>query len=112
MYNGFTLTFDPHGLAIFCRLGWAAIGHGGVGLPDFLGALIRTHVVHAPRRLKEVEEAERQLRAADMPVAVLPGVKDLFQRTASQIELSPSGPTAPTVQQAVDWLSEAIGISK
>ncbi|SEI43269.1 3-hydroxyisobutyrate dehydrogenase [Pseudomonas sp. NFR16] len=81
-------------------------------LPDFLGALIRTHVVHAPRRLKEVEEAERQLRAADMPVAVLPGVKGLFQRTASQIESSPPATTAPTVQQALDWLFEANGISK
>lgn len=81
-------------------------------LPDFLGALIRTHVVHAPRRLKEVEEAERQLRAANMPVAVLPGVRDLFQRTAGQIESSPSDVAAPTVQEALDWLFKANGIGR
>ncbi|MCU1728583.1 NAD(P)-binding domain-containing protein [Pseudomonas sp. 7P_10.2_Bac1] len=81
-------------------------------LRDFLGALIRTHVVHAPRRLKEVEEAERQLRAADMPVAVLPGVKDLFQRTAGQISSSPLETPAPTVEQAFEWLFKANGVSR
>ncbi|MCQ2995174.1 NAD(P)-binding domain-containing protein [Pseudomonas syringae] len=81
-------------------------------LRDFLGALIRTHVVHAPRRLKEVEEAERQLRASDMPVSVLPGVKDLFQRTTTQIDSSPIGTASPTVEQAFEWLFKANGISK
>jgi 3-hydroxyisobutyrate dehydrogenase-like beta-hydroxyacid dehydrogenase len=81
-------------------------------LRDFLGALIRTHVVHAPRRLKEVEEAERQLRAADMPVSVLPGVKDLFQRTAEQINSSPLDTTAPTLEQAFEWLFKVNRISR
>ncbi|KMN08506.1 NAD(P)-dependent oxidoreductase [Pseudomonas helleri] len=81
-------------------------------LRDFLGALIRTHVLHAPRRLKEVEEAERQLRAADMPVAVLPGVKDLFQRTAEQISVNPLETPAPTLEQAFEWLFKANGISR
>ncbi|WP_295471876.1 NAD(P)-binding domain-containing protein [uncultured Pseudomonas sp.] len=81
-------------------------------LRDFLGALIRTHVVHAPRRLKEVEEAERQLKMAGMPVAVLPGVKDLFQRTATQIGTQPAASTSPTLEQAFDWLFEANGVKK
>jgi len=81
-------------------------------LRDFLGALIRTHVVHAPRRLKEVEEAERQLRAADMPVSVLPGVKDLFQRTAAQIDSNPLETTSPTLDQAFEWLFKANGIAR
>jgi hypothetical protein len=71
-------------------------------LRDFLGALIRTHVVHAPRRLKEVEEAERQLRASNMPVSVLPGVRDLFQRTAGQINSPPLDTTTPTLEQAFE----------
>ncbi|WP_168184438.1 NAD(P)-binding domain-containing protein [Pseudomonas sp. Bc-h] len=79
-------------------------------LRDFLAALIRTHVVHAPRRLKEVEEAERQLRAADMPVSVLPGVRDLFQRTADQIRSNPPQAAAPNVQEAFEWLFKANGI--
>jgi 3-hydroxyisobutyrate dehydrogenase len=73
-------------------------------LRDFLGALIRTHVVHAPRRLKEVEEAERQLKAAGLPVAVLPGVKALFQRTSEQIGSSPLDTPSPTLDQAFEWL--------
>lgn len=81
-------------------------------LRDFLGALIRTHVVHAPRRLKEVEEAERQLRAADMPVAVLPGVRELFQRTAQQIESNGLATPTPTLQQAFEWLFNANGVIK
>ncbi|MFS2156722.1 NAD(P)-binding domain-containing protein [Pseudomonas sp. Pseusp122] len=81
-------------------------------LRDFLGALIRTHVVHAPRRLKEVEEAERQLRAADMPVAVLPGVRELFQRTADQISSTPPDTSAPNLEQAFEWLFKANGIGR
>ena len=81
-------------------------------LRDFLGALIRTHVVHAPRRLKEVEEAERQLRAADMPVSVLPGVKDLFYRTAQQIDANPLATASPTLEQAFEWLFRVNGITR
>ena len=81
-------------------------------LRDFLGALIRTHVVHAPRRLKEVEEAERQLRAADMPVSVLPGVRDLFQRTTDQIASTPPDSAAPTLEQAFAWLFEVNGVKR
>jgi 3-hydroxyisobutyrate dehydrogenase len=68
--------------------------------------------VHAPRRLKEVEEAERQLLAADMPVSVLPGVKALFQRTAQQIDADPLGTTTPTLPQAFDWLFKANGVER
>jgi 3-hydroxyisobutyrate dehydrogenase len=81
-------------------------------LREFLGALIRTHVVHAPRRLKEIEEAERQLRAANMPVSVLPGVRDLFQRTCEQISLNPPEAGAPSLQEAYEWLFKANGINR
>lgn len=76
-------------------------------LRDFLGALIRTHVVHAPRRLKEVEEAERQLRAAELPVSVLPGVKDLFQRTSRQLQAEPLENASPSLREAFAWLFKA-----
>ncbi|MBD8613937.1 NAD(P)-dependent oxidoreductase [Pseudomonas putida] len=81
-------------------------------LRDFLGALIRTHVLHAPRRLKEVEEAERQLLAADMPVAVLPGVKALFKRTADQIAVQPIDSASPTLPQAFEWLFKVNDVSR
>lgn len=81
-------------------------------LRDFLGALIRTHVLHAPRRLKEVEEAERQLLAAGMPVAVLPGVKTLFKRTADQIAVQPIHCASPTLPQAFEWLFKVNDVSR
>lgn len=81
-------------------------------LRDFLGALIRTHVVHAPRRLKEVEEAERQLRAAEMPVSVLPGVRDLFQRTSQQLKVEPLDNASPSLQEAFKWLFKVNGVSE
>lgn len=80
-------------------------------LRDFLGTLIRTHVVHAPRRLKEVEEAERQLKMAGIPVAVLPGVKDLFQRTSNQIDTQ-AVVANPSLDQAFDWLFKANGVAR
>lgn len=81
-------------------------------LRDFLGALIRTHVVHAPRRLKEVEEAERQLRAANLPVAVLPGVKELFARTSGQLASEPLDTATPSLDQAFDWLFKVNGVAR
>lgn len=81
-------------------------------LRDFLGALIRTHVLHAPRRLKEVEEAERQLLAAGMPVAVLPGVKTLFKRTADQIAVQPIDSASPTLPQAFEWLFKVNDVTR
>ncbi|WP_288462610.1 NAD(P)-binding domain-containing protein [uncultured Pseudomonas sp.] len=81
-------------------------------LRDFLGALIRTHVVHAPRRLKEVEEAERQLRAAELPVAVLPGVREVFARTSAQLAHAPIDTASPSLGQAFDWLFKANGVMR
>lgn len=81
-------------------------------LRDFLGALIRTHVLHASRRLKEVEEAERQLLAAGMPVAVLPGVKTLFKRTADQIAVQPIDSASPTLPQAFEWLFKVNDVTR
>ena len=65
-------------------------------LRQILEAWIRTHVVHAPRRLHEVEEAERQILKAQLPVAVLPGVRALFERTCADLTNSPFGKTVPT----------------
>ncbi|WP_313440077.1 NAD(P)-binding domain-containing protein [Novosphingobium sp.] len=76
-------------------------------LRDFLGTLIRTHVVHAGRRLKEVEEAERQLKQAGLPVAVLPGVRALFERTKTRIEASPLPGVPATVEEAFAYLQAA-----
>ncbi|PVZ10553.1 MULTISPECIES: NAD(P)-dependent oxidoreductase [unclassified Pseudomonas] len=81
-------------------------------LRDFLSTLVRTHVIHAPRRLKEVEEAERQLSAAGLPVAVMPGVKALFQRTTEQISGHTPPPANPSLEQAFQWLFDVNGVPR
>ena len=52
-------------------------------LPQFLEMLVTTHLVHAGRRLAEIEQAEAQLHAAGLPVRLLPGVRALFAATAA-----------------------------
>ena len=76
-------------------------------LRTMLEALVRTHVVHAPRRLKEIEEAERQLHKAGLPVDVLPGVRARFERTCRAIRALPIDTPDPTVAEAFAWLRGA-----
>ena len=65
-------------------------------LPRFLDMLVTTHLVHAERRLAEIEQAEAQLRQADLPVRLLPAVRTLFQATASAMRDAPlTDPPAP-----------------
>ena len=72
----------------------------------FLETLIRTHVIHAPRRLHEIEEAERQLHKAGLEVAVLPGVRRLFERSCEAMKASPIGEAKPSADSALAWLLE------
>lgn len=75
-------------------------------LREVLEAFVRTHVIHAPRRLREAEEAERQLRRAHLPVAVLPGMRALFERTCADIiaRAPIAGDSVPTAADAFAWL--------
>jgi 3-hydroxyisobutyrate dehydrogenase len=73
-------------------------------LRAMLETLVCTHVLHAPRRLKEVEEAERQLRMAGLPVDVLPGVRAGFERTCRTIQADPIDTSDPTVAEDFAWL--------
>jgi 3-hydroxyisobutyrate dehydrogenase-like beta-hydroxyacid dehydrogenase len=74
-------------------------------LRDVLESYVRTHVVHAPRRLHEIEEAERQIRKANLPVDVLPGVRALFERTCRYIREEPIGDIPGTAKEAFAWLA-------
>ena len=55
----------------------------GTPLPAFLEMLVSTHLLHAERRLAEIEQAESQLRDADLPVRLLPCIRGLFGATAA-----------------------------
>lgn len=55
-------------------------------LTTFVDSFVRSHVLHAPRRLAEVREAREQLVEAGLQPLVLDGVERLFARTTQGIE--------------------------
>ena len=57
-------------------------------LTTFLDSFVRSHVLHAPRRLAEVREARDQLTQAGLQPLVLDGVERLFARTTQGIEVA------------------------
>lgn len=69
-----------------------------------LDTLVRTHVVHAERRLHEVAEAEHQVTKSGLEPKVLPGVKALFEETCEAKRKSPPG-TPANAAEALAWLS-------
>lgn len=71
-------------------------------LQVFLEMLVRTHVIHAGRRLVEVREATRQLERDGLAPRVMPGVAALFERTAGAIDGSED---ASTVESSLRWLT-------
>ncbi len=74
-------------------------------LRSTLESFVRTHLIHAPRRLQEIDEAERLLRETGLPVAVLPGVRALFERTCRYLEHESVHELPATARDAFDWLA-------
>ncbi|ARP84297.1 hypothetical protein CAL12_01165 [Bordetella genomosp. 8] len=69
----------------------------------FLEMLVRTHVVHARRRLAEVREATRQLERDGLSPRVMPGVAALFERTADALDGTED---ASSVASSLRWLEQ------
>jgi 3-hydroxyisobutyrate dehydrogenase-like beta-hydroxyacid dehydrogenase len=76
-------------------------------LRSFLDMLVRTHVVHAKRRLHEVHDAERELASQGLPSLVLTGVAERFQETANRLDQRPLSVPEPSVEDALSWLLAA-----
>ncbi|NLD53886.1 MAG: NAD(P)-dependent oxidoreductase [Burkholderiaceae bacterium] len=76
-------------------------------LPRYLETLVQTHLVHAPRRSKEVAEVRRQFEAARLRSDVLPGVEAAFQRTVRALQSSPPGEASRRIEDAVAWVLRA-----
>ena len=83
-------------------------------LTRFMGSMVRSHVVHAERRLVEVQEARQQLLDDDLQPLVLDGVERLFARTASALShrrealaASPTSlaPIEDTLDASLKWLA-------
>jgi 3-hydroxyisobutyrate dehydrogenase-like beta-hydroxyacid dehydrogenase len=80
-------------------------------LTTFIDSFVRSHVLHAPRRLAEVRESREQLVDAGLQPLVLDGVERLFARTAAGIEAARAAQGgAPleigdTVEARLAWLT-------
>ncbi|MFC3338751.1 NAD(P)-dependent oxidoreductase [Paracandidimonas soli] len=72
---------------------------------SFMETVVTTHVRHAGRRLKEVQEARAQLRQDGIQPLALDGVMALFERTSGSIAADPLL-EEPTIQNSLDWLFE------
>jgi 3-hydroxyisobutyrate dehydrogenase len=75
------------------------------GFTSFLNAVVRTHVLHAGRRMHEVERAIAQLHDEGLPALVLEGALGRFALTvaALQIDPPPIG-TSDHIDSSVKWL--------
>lgn len=83
-------------------------------LTSFMGSMVRSHVVHAERRLVEVQEARQQLCDDQLQPLVLDGVEKLFARTAQalaarrqqQIDAPDSvTPVGDSLDESLKWLA-------
>ncbi|WP_198970440.1 NAD(P)-binding domain-containing protein [Xylophilus sp. ASV27] len=54
-------------------------------LRETMESMVRTHIAHAPRRLNEVIEAQRQMRLTGVEPVVLPGVQQRFEKTVAML---------------------------
>jgi 3-hydroxyisobutyrate dehydrogenase len=75
-------------------------------LSGFMERCVVTHVIHAKRRLVEVQEAKRQLRRDHLAPLVLDGVEALFQRTADALTAHPPVPAPDGVAASLAWLAK------
>ncbi len=75
--------------------------------PDLMDAMVRTHVVHAPRRQYEVAAAIDQAQAFGLKAPVSEAVLEVYRKNAVRIEAERPGVPA-TVQEALKWLSKGM----
>lgn len=73
-------------------------------LPSFLETLVRTHVVHAARRLREVEDAQAELAQQGVPSLVLNGAKARFRATTAALSSDEPREAEPGIEDALQWL--------
>ncbi len=70
----------------------------------FVETLLRTHVIHAHRRMHEVIEAERRLNLCGLTAVSLQGVKEVYRRSTQELNAGKKFEEAPPLQEALDWM--------
>lgn len=73
-------------------------------LRSFLDMLVRTHVVHARRRLHEVRDARAELETQGLPSLVLGGVEERFRHTCERLDSDGMETPEPGIDDALRWL--------
>ena len=73
-------------------------------LRSFLDMLVRTHVVHARRRLHEVRDARAELDTQGLPSLVLGGVEARFRHTCDHLDARGLDTPDPGIDDALNWL--------
>ena len=79
-----------------------------IPIADFLGMMMKTHILHAGRRKHEVEESAAQLRALGFDAAVTSALAQRYAATLKAMETDPPAPdTHETLDKALAWLVRA-----
>lgn len=113
------MTKGMESLAVECLVAAEAMGLRGalyevladidqIPLTRFMDAFVRSHVLHAGRRLAEVNESRDQLIEAGLQPLVLDGVAKLFARTRDGLlaDQQRQACTPPdTVEDRLSWLA-------
>lgn len=76
-------------------------------ISHFINSCVTSHVKHAGRRLKEVQEAQQQLRNDGFNPLSLQGVEGVFQRSAQALEQQPFE-ADPTLDNALKRLDRIV----
>ena len=75
------------------------------GFTSFLEAIVRSHLIHAERRLHEVQRAVAQLEQAQLPSSVLAGTQTRYSQTVRSLAAHPPAPdTSDSIESALAWL--------
>lgn len=76
-------------------------------LADHIAMYLRTHPPHAARRLVEMEQAEQQLLALDLPSFTTRAAIERYRRTANLTQAHALPPAPLDADRAIAWLLDA-----
>ncbi len=77
-------------------------------IADFMSALVTTHILHAERRMHEMQDSAAQLRALGFDAAVTGALEARYQVTLDgRARSAPPGDAHETLEKSLAWLIAA-----